>query len=400
MACALGLPELASHNPFIKDLDELGYHVDFVGGYLVIYGLPYLDQDAALQHGDWACPVDLLDAVIDKPKHHEAWWRGSRPHDAAKRQLRLGGGPDRVTVAPGLITDCSFSFKLLNDGGVARDYLSFKEKTQTYLDAITRPALAAFPDATPLRGIAVKAAAQGSPLRFPDTMSARYHINDISALLRGKKVAIIGLGGTGAYILDFIARTHLERIALFDDDKVHVHTIFRVPGFIPGAIKGLKVDALARQYGHWHAGIDPIPERITSENIERLAEFDFVFVSVDDGPARLLIVDWLSAKGIPYVDCGMGLNRSTVGLSGFVRITGTDRKAFETNVNSAYLPTENAKDDEYRKQPQITELNAFNAIMAVIRFKQHFLLLDRLDDATSYVFDTALLEIDSKGRSE
>jgi hypothetical protein len=400
MACALGLPELASHNPFIKDLDELGYHVDFVGGYLVIYGLPYLDQDAALQHGDWACPVDLLDAVIDKPKHHQAWWRGNRPHDAAKRQLRLGGGPDRVTVAPGLITDCSFSFKLLNDGGVARDYLSFEEKTQTYLDAITGPALAAFPDATPLRGIGVKAAAQGSPLRFPDTMSARYHINDISVLLRGKKVAIIGLGGTGAYILDFIARTHLERIALFDDDKVHVHTIFRVPGFIPGAIKGLKVDALARQYGHWHAGIDPIPERITSENIERLAEFDFVFVSVDGGPARLLIVDWLSAKGIPYVDCGMGLNRSTVGLSGFVRITGTDRKAFETNVNSAYLPTENAKDDEYRKQPQITELNAFNAIMAVIRFKQHFLLLDRLDDGTSYVFDTALLEIDSKGRSE
>ena len=43
-------------------------------------------------------------------------------------------------------------------------------------------------------------------------------------------MAIIGLGGTGSYILDFIARTHLERIALFDDDKVHVHTIFRIPG--------------------------------------------------------------------------------------------------------------------------------------------------------------------------
>ena len=82
-----------------------------------------------------------------------------------------------------------------------------------------------------LRGIAVKAAAQGSPLRFPDTMSARYHMNDVSSLLRGKKVAIIGLGGTGSYILDFVARTHLEQIALFDDDKVHVHTIFRIPGF-------------------------------------------------------------------------------------------------------------------------------------------------------------------------
>ena len=51
MACALGLPELASHNPFVKDLEELGYELGFVGGYLVIYGLPYLDGQGALQHG-------------------------------------------------------------------------------------------------------------------------------------------------------------------------------------------------------------------------------------------------------------------------------------------------------------------------------------------------------------
>jgi tRNA A37 threonylcarbamoyladenosine dehydratase len=91
-------------------------------------------------------------------------------------------------------------------------------------------------------------------------MSARYRMNDVSSLLRGKKVAIIGLGGTGSYILDFIARTHLERITLFDDDKVHVHTIFRVPGFIPRAIGELKVEALARQYGQWHAGLARISQ--------------------------------------------------------------------------------------------------------------------------------------------
>jgi molybdopterin/thiamine biosynthesis adenylyltransferase len=219
-------------------------------------------------------------------------------------------------------------------------------------------------------------------------------MNDVSALLRGKRVAVIGLGGTGSYILDFVARTHLDRIALFDDDKVHVHTIFRIPGFIPRAIGELKVDALARQYGNWHSGLEPVPERITAVNIERLSGFDFVFVSVDDGPARLLIVDWLSARGIPYVDCGMGLDRSVVGLSGFVRATGTDRKAFDENVGTARLPTENAKANEYRKQAQITELNALNAVMAVIRFKQHFKLLDRLDDATCSIFDTATLEID------
>ena len=107
----------------------------------------------------------------------------------------------------------------------------------------------------------------------------------------------------------------------------------------------------------------------------------------------------MSAKGIPYVDCGMGLNRSSVGLSGFVRITGVDRKAFESNVNTPHLPTENAKNVEYRRQAQITELNALNATMAVIRFKQHFKLLDRLDEATWYIFDFAMLEIDLEGRT-
>ena len=57
MACALGLPELASHNPFIRDLEESGYLLDFVGGYLVIYGLPYLDEEGGLKYGDWEFPV-------------------------------------------------------------------------------------------------------------------------------------------------------------------------------------------------------------------------------------------------------------------------------------------------------------------------------------------------------
>ena len=90
MVCALGLPELASHNVFIKDLEELGYHVDFIGGYLVLFGLPYLDQEGALKYGDWVSPLDLSEAVIDAPKDHQAWWQGDRPHDQDKRALRLG----------------------------------------------------------------------------------------------------------------------------------------------------------------------------------------------------------------------------------------------------------------------------------------------------------------------
>ena len=62
-------------------------------------------------------------------------------------------------------------------------------------------------------------------------------------------------------------------------------------------------------------------------------------------------------------------------------------------------PRKTLKTDEYRRQAQITELNALNAALAVIRFKQHFKLLDRLDEATSYIFDSAMLEIDTEGRT-
>ncbi|MFD0388807.1 DUF6791 domain-containing protein [Tistrella bauzanensis] len=89
------MPELASRNAFIKDYEETGYLIDFIGGYLVFFGLPYLDQDGKLQHGDWVSPVDLNGQAIDPPTNHQAWWRGSPPHDQQGRQLKLGAARTR-----------------------------------------------------------------------------------------------------------------------------------------------------------------------------------------------------------------------------------------------------------------------------------------------------------------
>lgn len=393
MACDSGFQALANHNQFVLDLEEQGYLLDFVGGYFIIYGVPHLDEAGQLAHGDWASPIDLSgDGVIDPPRDHQAWYRGGRPHDQTGRQLRLGGGAAKVKVSDNFETDWSFSYKLLDEAGVMRSYSSFEEKVRTYLDTIMAPALAAFPDATPLKAIEIRAAEQGTPLRYPDMLSSRYHLNDLSRLLQGKRVAVIGLGGTGSYILDFIARTHLAEIALFDDDKVHVHTIFRFPGFIPQAIGQPKIEALARQYGNWHSNITTFPERIGTENIERLNGYNFVFLAIDDGPSRIYINGWLSANNIPFVDCGMGLNRVQTGLNGVARVTGVDRLAYEANARTVFLPGTDPKGGEYRRQGQIAEMNALNAAFAVIRFKQHFGIYDRLDDATSIIFETTSFE--------
>jgi Domain of unknown function (DUF6791)/ThiF family len=393
MECVLGFQELANHNPFVKEID---YEVDFIGCYFVIYGLPYLDQDRNLKYGDLASPVDLRDKVIDPPKSHQVWFCGSRPHNDLGQRLSLSPREHKVTIVADFITDYSFSLKLLDDSGKKRKYLSFEEKIQTYLDMITSPAIATFPKEISIQNNIRETREQDSPLRIPDTLSSRYHINDVSSLLKNKTVAIIGLGGTGSYVLDMIARTHLKKIALFDDDKVHVHTIFRMPGFINAPEKS-KVEALACQYGLWHLGIVPIAERITEDNIEQLREFDFVFVTVDDGPSRLLILTWLTENEIPFVDCGMGLNRSAGGLNGAVRITGVDQSAFKRTVNTPYLPTGKNKDDEYRTFAQMAEFNALNACLAVIRFKQHFKLYERSEDSASYIFESASFDLDKEG---
>jgi hypothetical protein len=397
MECGSELRELASHNSFVQALEADGYLLDFVGGHFVIYGLPCLDADGQLTHGDWTSPVDLSGWVIDPPGDHQAWFRGVRPHARDGRRLRLGGGTETKVIAEGFVTTERFSYKI-NEGGTLRPYRSFEEKVLTYMETIVGPAMAAYPDATPFRAIADRAQAQGTPLKFPDTLSARYDMNDLSMLLNGKRVAIVGLGGTGSYILDFLARTHLAEIVLYDDDKVHIHTLFRMPGFIANAVGATKVEALAQQYGNWHGAISPIPERVTEENVEQLRGVDFVFLSIDNGPGRIFLTDWLSANGIAFVDCGMGLNRTKGGLNGAVRITGVDRAAFEQTQKTVHLPGGDPEADQYRRQAQIAELNALNATLAVIRFKQHFGLYDWEDDAPSYIFETTSFALEPLAR--
>lgn len=167
MTCVLGLPELVSCNPFIEGLEKQGYLIDFVNGFFVIYGLPYLNNVGALEHGDWVSQVDLTeDGVLNPPKSDQASFRGGRPHDGKGRELRLGTAVAATHVAEGFDTAIMFSYKL-KDGDVMRDYRSFEEKVLTYLDTITGPAMAAYPKRR-LCGLSrKKLSSRAVPFAFP-----------------------------------------------------------------------------------------------------------------------------------------------------------------------------------------------------------------------------------------
>jgi hypothetical protein len=96
----------------------------------------------------------------------------------------------------------------------------------------------------------------------------------------------------------------------------------------------------------------------------------FAFVCVDKGSSRAAIFDLLISKGIPFIDVGMGLGRKDNSLNGMLRTTYYSAEQGPKVRDKGLADLADTPDDLYRTNIQIGELNALNACLAVIRFKQ------------------------------
>ncbi|CAN5277894.1 hypothetical protein BH10PSE14_BH10PSE14_18810 [soil metagenome] len=224
------------------------------------------------------------------------------------------------------------------------------------------------------------------PFVYPDTASPRVGIEAVSDRLAGGTVAIIGLGGTGSIVLDLISKTPAGRILLIDGDAAEQHNAFRWPGAmaIEDIQAGLtKVDYFAKVYGRMHTGIEAHAVHLTDETIGLLDDTDFVFVCVDSVAARAFIVPALEARGLPYIDCGLGLSLVDERLMGLIRVT-TSTPAMRAHVHERdRIPmTGDADDALYRSNIQVADLNMLAGTLAVIQYKQ--LLGFYLDTGAEY----------------
>src|SRR5215831_14926400 len=100
--------------------------------------------------------------------------------------------------------------------------------------------------------------------KYPDTNSSRAKIEYLNRKFEGQKIAIIGMGGTGSYILDLVSKTPVEEIHIYDGDVFQLHNAFRAPGAIDGKILDeneelKKVDYYYSIYSKMHNGIIPHP---------------------------------------------------------------------------------------------------------------------------------------------
>ena len=183
-------------------------------------------------------------------------------------------------------------------------------------------------------------------------------------------------------MLDFVAKTPVAEIHVFDRDVFLNHNAFRCPG-APSlddlSKKQLKVDYLAGVYSSMRKRIIPHAYSIDEHTIEQLREMSFVFICIDKGTGKRLIVDRLHEWGIPFIDVGMGIQLGDENtLGGIITVTTSTAKQRD-HVASRTAFSDGEAANEYSNNVQIAELNALNAALAVIKWKK---LCGYFDDVT------------------
>jgi hypothetical protein len=303
------------------------------------------------------------------PGTHVAYFVGDHPcnQDGSEiAQIRHSSGPFQLTQD----LTANFSFSNKPTGG----YLNYFDKMTRYIEMISAPARSLDHTVTAFTYIPVEGGPEESVFNYLDTASSRAGIAVISGRLKNDKVAIIGLGGTGSYVLDFVSKTSVAEIHLFDGDDFLQHNAFRTPGAASLdelKAKSKKVEYLHSIYSKLRHGIILHDHFVTELNVHELKGFDFVFICIDSGNSRKLIAEALIASSTPFIDVGMGVEVTDDPKM----LWGICRTSLVTQAKSGHIHTrlpliDNERDDLYGKNIQVAELNSLNAALAVIRWKK------------------------------
>ncbi|WP_405384593.1 ThiF family adenylyltransferase [Maribacter sp. LLG6340-A2] len=378
------LQEQINHSSDIKELRNENYVVEVKGNLLLIHDVPYLNSKKELLNGTVVSTVPSL-----KPNDHVVSFIGEAPCDCNGTLMRnLINNSNKRNLGSGIVVDHMFSHK------PTPLYPTYYDKMTTYVKILSNQAQKIYPKATAQTGRVIEFNLEGSVLHYSDTNSARSEIDAINQKLSGLKVGIIGLGGTGSYILDKVAKTLVQEIHLFDGDIFKQHNAFRAPSATTKSIidQGhFKVDYLANLYGNMHKFIVPHAKYLNEQNLGLLNGLDFVFIAIDKGSVKRLIFDKLEKLNLPFIDCGLGIERKGNELMGIVRTTLSTPKHRE-HVYKGIISFVDDDDDEYSSNIQIADLNDLNALFAVLKWKKYY---GFLNDLTSELHSTYSINVNT-----
>lgn len=356
-------------SPDLKRLRNEGFDIEVRGGYLLVKSVPYVNSKREVKFGTLVSSLALAGDVTTKPDTHVAYFVGEHPCNKDGSEIfQIKHQSQNTELAKDLVVNHSFSSKPPNG------YKDYYEKMSTYVAIISGPVRSINPQVTATVFPAIESSpSEESPFNFVDTASSRAGIETITKKLEVGKIAIVGLGGTGAYVLDLVAKTPVKEIHLYDGDLFLQHNAFRSPGS-PSLEelkqKTTKVHYFREVYSKMHRGIIAHECYIEASNLGQLREMNFCFLSLDSTDFKRTLVKSLDSWGIPFIDVGMGIFVVDNSLSGILRVTTSTRDMHDHVESKNRIPFSEAANNEYSRNIQVADLNALNAALAVVKWKK------------------------------
>jgi hypothetical protein len=381
-----------SLSPDIIQLRNDGYEVEIKENFLLIHNIPYFNTDKQVCKGILISKLSIKGNQVIHTKDHTTFFKGSEPCDAKGIPIRSIINNSRLQKLSANIS-ANHLFSSKPNGG----YRNYYHKMESYISMISNHVESVYANQTAKTFRVLKDAECNSPFAYVDTSSIRADILAINNKLSGLKVGIIGLGGTGSYILDMVSKTHVNQIHIFDGDVFNQHNAFRSPSAAPIEILNKnvkKVDYYKNLFGNIHLGISAHGNYITKSNLDLLKDLDFVFIAIDRGTIKKLIFNFLEDIGIRFIDCGIGVINKNDSLLASVR-TNSSIEGFRDHLWTNKISFEDEDDQEniYSSNIQLCELNIMSACLAVLKWKQLYGVYHDLDNAYSSVYNSSVNEI-------
>lgn len=357
---------LFSLNPDLKQLRDEGYVVEQRGGYLVMHQVPYVNASRQVKMGKLFSSLTMAGERTCPPDTHVIFFDGDYPCHADGNPISAIMHQSLTSdLGHGLTSRHSFSSKPIEG------YPDYYKKMTAYANILAGPAAVLQPGLSP-RVFQVPEDRAVSPFHYTETASDRAGIGALTERFEGEKIGIIGLGGTGGYILDQTAKTPVDQIDLFDGDTFLQHNAFRAPGApsidqLRAAVP--KVEYFASIYSRMHKGIVPHVVDLDASNVHLLDGITFAFLSMDAGDAKRAVVAKLEAMGVPFIDVGMGLELVDGSLGGILRVTAST-PARRDHVHNGRISFHAPADAVYATNIQVADLNMLNAALAVMKWKK------------------------------
>ena len=129
------------------------------------------------------------------------------------------------------------------------------------------------------------------------------------AKLKAARVLVVGAGGLGSPVLQYLAAAGVGTLGIVDDDAVSLSNLQRQVLFTTDTLGQAKVDAGANQLGRLnsHVAIDRHHYRVTADNAETLArQYDVVVDGSDNWTTRYAVSDACCRAARPLVTGSVG----------------------------------------------------------------------------------------------